>query len=340
LTWPGRPANFHLIADLTEQLGGDTPWRLRYSNGPRQGDAQPHHTVPRIARNLVITDLSGAVDVAARQLPLRLSVTVKTTCEQVPRDVRPPCSSMPEEAGQPKSIDQSSPAKTALLEFDDQFPPDGTARRAGSRFHPMPSSMTTSATFRSGPRYYPCWGLDGGSDDREAFCNIHHSRRTPGPPREDRLFSHPRSRRLQCHHDGALDKFQSIFRINVSLELPPDRSGARRLFLGGGGLAWYLSAGTGPVFTTTVVHGRAKGCSPRLAGGAWPLLISSDETNPGPDMSDLPRTIRCSTSFMTRDVGSNYAKVHPLLISVRPETELADGVRVEFFRSRAQQGNP
>jgi len=110
----GAARNFHLIADFDEQLGRTRrPAQMRYANGLDNGWTinliKDSSTI--IARNLGITDSPGAVDVAAVNVPLRLSVTVKKYGEQVgPRSAAQCCSRRGSEEAATESI-RSPPAR-------------------------------------------------------------------------------------------------------------------------------------------------------------------------------------------------------------------------------------
>src|SRR5258708_20145974 len=120
----GAARNFHLISDFRQHDWEDDPalaGSLRQMDLVDKATVNLVKVVPESHANLGITDLSGAVDVAAVNVPLRLSVTVRNYGESVARDVRLTVLVDGQKRPATEAIEQIEPGKERTIEFDEQF---------------------------------------------------------------------------------------------------------------------------------------------------------------------------------------------------------------------------
>ena len=317
----GAARNFHFISDFRQsnwEEDSALTTALREMNQDKV-TINLVKTVPESHANLGITDLSGVVDVAAVNVPLRLSVTVRNYGEQVARDVRLTVLVDGQMRPATETIDQIEPGKQRTLEFDEQFP------RTGS--HNIQVSLPADALEQDNVRFMsiqvpdtnPVLIIDGGSDDSEAFYLIDALGAVP----EKTGFS-PTLDRVDALRRRPLDKFQSIFLLNVS-ELPSEAIKALEDYVRkGGGIAWYLGPQVRAAFYNEKLYKDGEGLFPARLAGVADLIV--DETNPGPDMLVTNNPV----FDVFQDAGEellNYAKV-TRYFAVAKDWTAPDGVRV------------
>lgn len=325
----GAARNFHLISDFRRQDWEDNSALAAIL---REMDLDKVtinlvKTVPESHANLGITSLTGAVDVAAVNVPLRLSVTVHNYGEQVVRDVRLTVLVDGQKRPTTESIDQIEPGKERTLEFDEQFPRTGP--------HDLQVALPADALDLDNVRYLsievpdtnPVLVVDGSSDDSEAFYLVDALGAVP----EKTGFS-PTLDKPDALRRRSLDRFQSIFLLNVS-ELAPDAIKALEDYVrAGGGLAWYLGPQVRPAFYNDKLYKNGEGLFPAKLGAVADLFV--DETNPAPDLAVTSHPV----FDVFQDDGAellNYAKV-TRYFSVAKDWKPADGVRViAALRNRA-----
>ncbi len=317
----GAARNFHLISDF-RQVNWDEDPALAAALREMDLDKVTINLIKTVAEshgNLGITDLSGAVDVAAVNVPLRLSVTVRNYGEQVARDVRLTVLVDGQKRPATESIEKIEPGDERTIEFDEQFPKTGA--------HDVQVSLPADALEQDNVRYLsiqvpdtnPVLVIDGGSDTEEAQYLVDALGAVP----EKTGFS-PTLDRVESLRRRPLDKFQSIFLLNVS-EIPPDAIKALEDYVrGGGGLAWFMGPQVRAAFYNDKLYQDGQGLFPARLGGVADLLV--DETNPGPDMNVTNHTI----FDVFQDAGEellNYAKV-TRYFTVAKDWNPPDGVRV------------
>jgi hypothetical protein len=325
----GAARNFHLLSDFRQSNWEDEP---ALADALREMDLDKVtvnlvKTVAESHPNLGITDLSGAVDVAAVNVPLRLSVTVRNYGSEAARDVRLTVLVDGQKRPATETIDHIDGGKERTIEFDEQFPKTGP--------HDVQVSLPADALEQDNVRYLsiqvpetnPVLIIDGGSDDSEAFYLVDALGAVP----EKTGFS-PTLDRVDSLRRRPLDKFQSIFLVNVA-ELPADAIKALEDYVrGGGGIAWYLGPQVRAAFYNDKLYRDGQGLFPARLGSVADLFV--DETNPGPDMVVTNHFIL----DVFQDAGEellNYAKV-TRYFSVAKDWTVPDGVRViASLRNRA-----
>jgi len=317
----GAARNFHLISDF-RQYNWDEETPLAAALREMDLDKVTVNLIKTVAEshgNLGITDLSGAVDVAAVNVPLRLSVTVRNYGEQAVREVRLTVLVDGQKRPATEMIEKIEPGEEYTLEFDEQF------SRTGA--HDVQVSIPADALEQDNVRFLsiqvpdtnPVLVIDGGADDSEAFYLIDALGAVP----EKTGFS-PTLDRVDSLRRRPLDKFQSIFLLNVA-ELPPDAIKALEEYVrGGGGLGWYLGPHVRAAFYNEKLYLDGQGLFPARLGGVADLLV--DETNPGPDMIVTPHSVFDVFQGAGEEL-LNYAKV-TRYFTVAKDWNIPDGVRV------------
>lgn len=276
----GAVRNFHLISDFRQQdweeetaLAGSLQAMDKEKitvNLVKTVPSEPH-------KNLGITALTGAVDVAAANVPLRLSATVRNYGDQVAKDVRLTVFIDGKKLPTTEVIDSLDSGKEVTREFDVLFPTTGP--------HDVKVSLPADAQDGDNDRYLSLnlpdanavLIVDGTPAASEAFYLADALSPAPGitgfaPSIEsvDYLRRHP------------LDKFQSIFLLNVA-ELPADVVDALEKYVSaGGGLAWYLGDQVRAAFYNDKLYKEGQGLFPAKLGIATDLAV--DDTNPAPDL--------------------------------------------------------
>ncbi|HLJ09967.1 MAG TPA: BatA domain-containing protein [Planctomycetaceae bacterium] len=317
----GAARNFHLVSDFRQQ---DWENNSALAAALREMDRDKItvnliKTVAESHANLGITDLSGSVDVAAVNVPLRLSVTVMNYGDQVARDVRLTVLVDGQKRPATEMIEQIEPGKERTIEFDEQFPKTGP--------HDVQVALPADALEQDNVRFLsiqvpdtnPVLVVDGGSDESEAFYLIDALGAVP----EKTGFS-PTLDRPDSLKRRPLDKFQSIFLLNVS-ELAPDAIKALEDYVrDGGGLGWYLGPQVRAAFYNDKLYKDGEGLFPAKLAGTADLF--ADETNPAPDIAVTNHPVL----DVFRGAGSellNYTKV-TRYFAVAKDWKAPDGVRV------------
>jgi hypothetical protein len=322
----GAARNFHLISDFRRHDWEDN---AALAAALREMDLDKVtinlvKTVVEAHPNLGITNLSGALDVAAVNVPLRLSVSVRNYGEQVARDVRLTVLVDGQKRPAVETIEQIEPGQDRTIEFDEQFTRTGP--------HDVQVSLPADALDEDNVRYLsiqvpdtnPVLIIDGGGDDSEAFYLLDALGAVP----EKTGFS-PTLDRVDSLKRRSLDKFQSLFLLNVS-EIPPDAVRALEEYVhSGGGLAWFLGPQVKAAFYNDKLYrdGLSReglGIFPARLGNVADLI--ADETNPAPDFSVTGHPV----FEVFQDAGDellNYTRV-TRYFSVARDWTPPDGVRV------------
>jgi hypothetical protein len=318
---PGAARSFHLISDFRRQDWDDNA-ALAAAIREMDLDKVTVNLVKTVAEshaNLGITSLTGSVDVAAVNVPLRLSVTVRNYGEQVAQDVRLTVLVDGQKRPAVETIDKIDPGKERTIEFDEQFPKTGP--------HDVQVSLPADSLDEDNVRFLsilvpdtnPVLVVDGSSEDSEAFYVVDALGAVP----EKTGFS-PTLDRVDSLKRRPLDKFRSIFLLNIS-ELPPDSVKSLEDYVAaGGGLAWYLGPQVRAAFYNDKLYKEGQGLFPARLGVIADLIV--DDTNPSPDFSVTKHPV----FDVFQDDGDellNYAKV-TRYVSVARDWTPPDSVRV------------
>lgn len=274
---PGGARSFHLISDFREEDWADDSAIVEAFRQMR-GDKIAVNlikTVPEAHANLGITDLNGAVDVAAANVPLRLSATIRNYGEQVAQDVRMTVLVDGKKLPTTEVIDKLDPGKELVREFDVVFPTIGA--------HDVQVSLPADALEQDNHRYLSLDLPDAnavliiGSDVEEARYLADALAPAPGLTG----FA-PSIETVEYLRRRPIDRFQSVFLLNVA-DLPQDAVAILEKYVAaGGGLVWYLGDQVRPAFYNDKLYRDGKGLFPcRLA---TPAELLVDETAPLPDI--------------------------------------------------------
>ncbi|HAH49314.1 BatA domain-containing protein [Gimesia sp.] len=223
-------------------------------------------TVPDSQSNLAITELSGATEVAAVDVPLRLRISLKNFGEQVAEDVR--VSAFVDQNKLPMSIvfDKIEAGSEISQDFDVVFNKPG--------LHQVNVSLTNDALEGDNDRYMainvkpsnPVLIVDGNPSGNEWMYiqtaiapDAFTTGFAPSVENVDYLRRHP------------LNQFKNIYLLNIA-ELPLDAIAALENFVSeGGGLIWFAGPSLQPLFYNEKLYKEGNGLFPA------PLEISPRE---------------------------------------------------------------
>lgn len=278
-TQEGAARNFHFLSDFRQHDWDDASPLAGVFREMKKDKIAVNlvKTVPDSHGNVGITDLTGAVDVAAANVPLRLSATVRNYGEQVVRDLRMNVLIDGKKLPAAETVESLEPGKEVTREFDVVFPTTGT--------HDVELSLPADALEQDNHRYLsidlpeanPVLIIDGSPSNTEAFFLADALAPAPGITG----FA-PSIESVEYLRRRPIDKFQSVFLLNVA-ELPPDVLRLLEKYVSaGGGLAWYLGDQVRGAYYGDKLYQEGKGLFPCKLGATAELLV--DETNPSPDV--------------------------------------------------------
>lgn len=241
-------------------------------------------TVPESQSNLAITELSGATEVAAVDVPLRLRVSVRNFGDQVAEDVR--VAAFVDHNKLPMSIvfDKIEAGSEISQDFDVVFnKPD---------LHQVNVSLKNDALDGDNSRFLtvnvkpsnPVLIVDGNPSGNEWMYiqtaiapDASTTGFAPSVENVDYLRRHP------------LGQYKNIYLLNVA-ELPLDAIAALETFVeNGGGLIWFAGPSIQPAFYNDKLYKEGKGLFPAPLE-ASPRDLPARETNTTVDLevSDHP----------------------------------------------------
>jgi Aerotolerance regulator N-terminal/CARDB len=241
-------------------------------------------TVPESHANLGITELTGAVDVAAANVPMRLAVTVKNYGEQSVRDTRLTILIDGKKLPAVETIESLEPLQETTREFDVLFPTVGP--------HEVQVSLPADAIEQDNHRHLalalpdsnPVLIIDGSPGAGEAFYLADALAPAPGITG----FA-PSIETLEFLRRRPIDRYQSVFLLNVA-ELPPDAAEAlEKHVAAGAGLAWYLGDQVRALHYNDKLYREGAGLFPLALGAAADLPV--DEIYEAPDMEFNPHPV-------------------------------------------------
>ncbi|MBI3860383.1 MAG: BatA domain-containing protein [Planctomycetia bacterium] len=318
---PGAARTFHLVSDFRrhdwdENAALASSLREMYLD---KVTVNLVRTTGESHSNLGITSLTGTVSAAAVNVPLRLSATVRNYGEQVAQDVRLTVLVDGQKRPAIETIEKIDPGQERTIEFDEQFAKTGPHDVQVS----LPADPLDSDNSRflsiDVPDTNPVLVIDGSSDDSEAFYLIDALGAVP----EKTGFS-PTLDRVDSLKRRPLEKFRSIFLLNVS-ELPPDAVRALESYVAaGGGLAWFLGPQVRAAFYNETLYKNGAGLFPARLGGVADL--NADAADPSPDFSVTKHPV----FDVFQDDGDellNYTRVTHYVATAR-DWAPPDGVRV------------
>jgi hypothetical protein len=241
-------------------------------------------TVPQTHANLALTELSGAVQVAAAGVPLRLKLGVTNFGTQPVTEVRIALTDDNVKLPLSVVIDRIEPQTTAYHEVD--------VRLTTPTQHRLAATLDADALAEDNTRYLavdvtpnvPVLIVDG-DPAGEAGSYV-----------ADSLAADPLSTGIAPLIDAPdalrrrnLDEFRCIYLLNVP-ELPADAVDALEKYVrAGGGLAWFVGDAVRAVHYNEILYRGGEGSFPLPLGGA-PLDLPADATTTEADLvpSDHP----------------------------------------------------
>jgi len=331
LEYQGAARSFHLISDFRRADWSDDTALVAGLTALEETGVAVNlvKTVPEWHGNLGITDIAGALDVAAASVPLRLSVTVRNFGEQPARDVRLGILADGKRLPVAEAIDSIEPGKEVTRQFDVRFDRTGP--------HDVRVSLPADALEQDNHRYLSVHLpdanailiVDGSPSNSEAFYLADALAPEPGLTG----FA-PSIETIEYLRRHPLDRFQSIFLVNVA-ELPPDAVRALEQFVsGGGGLCWYLGDQVRAAFYNDKLYADGRGLFPCRLGVASTLII--DDAEPIADIAFADHPL--FGGFRGEDRTTDFArKLHvDRYFSVAPGWTPPEGVqRIAELRNKA-----
>lgn len=241
-------------------------------------------TVPQALANLAVSQLSGATQVAAAGVPLRLTIGVKNFGDAAAKDVRVALSDDGNRVPTSVLFEKIEPGTEVIHEVD--------LRLSLAGKHRLSAAVEADSLLEDNTRYLavdvsptiPVLIIDGDpAGEQSAYL-------------ADALAADPAVTGVSPTVDAIdslrrrpLDSFRCIFLLNVP-ELPADAVALLEKFIrDGGGLIWYLGDAVRPAYYGDALYKKGEGLFPVPLGNS-PKELESDPTSPGADLvpSDHP----------------------------------------------------
>lgn len=258
-------------------------------------------TVPKRQANLAVTELSGAVQIAAAGVPLRLKVGVTNYGEQAVKDVRVALSDDGVKLPVSAVFDKIDANETAFHEVD--------IRLVTPRVHRLAATLDADVLAEDNQRFLavdvsstiPVLILDGDAEgDAASYLS-------------DALAADPASTGVAITLDNAdslrrraLDEFRVIYLLNVP-DLAADAIAPLEAYVrAGGGLVWFVGDLVRPVHYNEALYQSGKGLFP------LPLALNAEELAADPTSvePDLVPSSHPLFAVLTGDDNPFLAGVH------------------------------
>ncbi|HUG18577.1 MAG TPA: BatA domain-containing protein [Planctomycetaceae bacterium] len=231
--------------------------------------------------NLALIGLEGELQSAAVNVPLRLTATVRNHSDKRVENVRISVIRDGNELPVPFSIDGIEAGKTATKPFEVVFRTPGR--------HKLKVSLDSDAIAEDNSRFLvlelldtnPVLLIDGNPQAAEAKIIADALAADPSLTGISPLIQSPEFLRR-----NQLDRFRSIFLINLA-NLPADAVLPLKKYVeGGGGLVWFTGELTAPsFFNSTLYEENGTGIFPVRLGPTWNEIPRGDIANLGPMMN-------------------------------------------------------
>lgn len=235
-------------------------------------------SVPEAHPNLAVSQLSGATQVAAAGVPLRLTIGVKNFSDAAAKDVRVVLSDDGNRVPTSVLFESIEPQTEVLHEVD--------LRLSTAGKHRLSASLEADALLSDNTRFLavdvsptiPVLVIAGDPSGEQASYVA------------DALAADPASTGVAPTVENVdylrrrpLDGFRCIYLLNVP-ELPADAVALLENFVrDGGGLVWYLGDAVRPAFYTDALYRKGSGLFP-VPLGSSPKELQADITSPGADL--------------------------------------------------------
>jgi hypothetical protein len=235
-------------------------------------------TVPEQHPNLAVTHLSGDIQVAAADVPLRLKVAVKNSGQQVATDVRLAMFDNDEKIPASVVFEKIDPMTEVSHEVDVRLTTAGRHRLKVSI--DTDSLVEDNARFLAVdvPKTVPVLIIDG---DPSGDDGSYVAEALAADPKSTGFA--PVIENVEYLRRRPLDDFRAIYLLNVP-EIPADGLDALEKYVAaGGGLAWFVGPTLRPAHYNDVLYRKGEGLFPVPLATA-PEVLTEDATNPGADM--------------------------------------------------------
>ncbi|MDB5343353.1 MAG: hypothetical protein JWP89_1730 [Schlesneria sp.] len=235
-------------------------------------------TVPEQHPNLAVTHLSGDIQVAAADVPLRLKVAVKNSGQQVATDVRLAMFDNDEKIPASVVFEKIDPMTEVSHEVDVRLTTAGRHRLKVSI--DTDSLVEDNARFLAVdvPKTVPVLIIDG---DPSGDDGSYIAEALAADPKSTGFA--PVIENVEYLRRRPLDDFRAIYLLNVP-EIPADGLDALEKYVAaGGGLAWFVGPTLRPAHYNDVLYRKGEGLFP-VPLDAAPEVLTEDATNPGADM--------------------------------------------------------
>jgi hypothetical protein len=279
----------HVISDFRE-----SDWNTQAALKAQMNTFEENNIAVNLVRavtethpNVSIVDLTGDLQTAAVNVPLRLTARVKNHSEEVVKGSRLTVIQDGKKSPVAIPLEDIDAGATVSKPFDVVFGSPGR--------HELEVLLDTDALDGDNSRHLvvelldsnPVLLINGDRDGREAEVVADALAPDPTLTGIAPLIQSPDFLRR-----NRLDDFRCIYLINVA-SLPEDAILPLKQYVtNGGGLAWFLGNLTDPNFMNTVLYSEEeKSLIPVPLGAAWRDLPRADEVNPGPDLSFAPHPI-------------------------------------------------
>lgn len=231
-------------------------------------------TVPQRHENLALTELSGSVHIAAVNVPIRLKATIRNDGEKVATKV--PLTILQDKTKIANSpiAEKIEPGTEVTLEFDLPIESAGP--------HDIVVKLPADALDQDNERFLtvnvsdslPVLIIDGSPSDSEAF----YLQDALSPASGVTGYA-PSIESVEYLRRNPLDRFRSIYLLNVA-ELPLDTIQTLEEYVaGGGGLVWFLGPQVRSAFYNDKLYKRG-GAAGTEGQGIFPVKLGT--------ISDLP----------------------------------------------------
>ncbi len=277
---PGSTQLVHVVSDFrTEdwQASGPVAAAIKELTAAKI-EVNCLRAVPEEHPNLALTNLAGSLDVAAANVPLRLTVGIRNHGKQVARGVRLNVLVDGQKLPTAVVIEALEAGQATQREFDVVFPTTGS--HAVEVQLPPDSLDSDNQRFLAFtiPDNHPVLLIQG--DATSSDVTALQDALAPAPGLTG--FA-PSVENVEFLRRQPLDRFQSLFLVNVP-ELPADVVRLLEQYVeNGGGLVWFLGDQTRPAFVNkSLYRADATGLFPLPLGATAELI--RDETNPAADI--------------------------------------------------------
>ena len=234
--------------------------------------------VPETHANLGITDLSGDIQVASVDVPLRMRVAVKNFSDQVAADVRVSIFDNAEKLPTTVMFEKIDPRTEVTHEFEVRFSTPTTHRlRVSLEPDSLPEDNTRSLAVDV-VKSVPVLIVDGDPASEDASYLADAIAADPKATGYSATVENVESLRRR-----PLDGFACIYLLNVA-ELPADSVDAvERFVAAGGGLGWFVGDAIKPTFYNEALFRKGTGLFPVPLDSA-PRDLPVDPTTSGADL--------------------------------------------------------